>query len=126
VMGRIQESWLQIKVFLDQGLAEWGIFGVVVLVGLISFGLGRLSALQEARPPISVRNSTQLPAPTPVAPGGLVVAARGGNSYYFPWCGGVEKISTGNRMWFKSEAAAKAAGYVPAKNCKGLGVEQSE
>lgn len=117
---RIQEYWLQIKALLDQGLAEWGIFLIVVLVGLISFGLGRLSSLQEALPPISIQKSVQMAAVAPVAPGGLVVAARGGSSYYFPWCGGADKISAQNRVWFKSEEAARAAGYVPAKNCRGL------
>ena len=120
VWERITQVSGEIKGRVDQGLAEWGIFAIVVLVGLIAFGLGRLSALEEVRPPISIQNSPAMAAPIPVAPGGLVVAAKTGNSYYFPWCGGADKIAAGNRVWFKSEAEAKAAGYVAAKNCKGL------
>lgn len=116
----IQEYWGKIKVTLDQGLAEWGIFAIVILVGLISFGLGRLSALQEGRPPISIQHTSQLAALGGMHMGGLVVAARSGSSYYFPWCGGAANISEGNRIWFKSEKEAAAAGYLPAKNCKGL------
>ncbi|RJQ35231.1 hypothetical protein C4568_01265 [Candidatus Parcubacteria bacterium] len=119
-MQRIHEYSGKIKGVLDQGLSEWGIFAIVVLVGLISFGLGRLSALEEARPPVSVSMAAAVAAPAPVAPGGLVVASRGGSSYYYPWCGGAQNIAEGNKVWFDSEKEAEAAGYVPAKNCKGL------
>lgn len=53
--------------------------------------------------------------------GGEIVASRTGSAYYFPWCGGATKISVVNKVWFKDETAARAAGYTPAKNCKGLG-----
>jgi len=120
---RIQEYWGKIKAVLDQGLSEWGIFGIVVLVGLISFALGRLSALEEERPPISIQMAAQVASPQGVYLGGLVVASRNGNSYYFPWCGGAQNISAGNKIWFKSEKEAMAAGYSPAKNCRGLNSE---
>ena len=116
----IQEHWGKIKVGLDQGLSEWGIFAIVVLVGFVSFGLGRLSALQEARPPISIENAAQTAAAAAMPMGGLVVAARSGSAYYYPWCGGAQNIEEGNKVWFKSEEEADAVGYVPAKNCKGL------
>ncbi len=119
-MRTIPEYWGEIKGVLDQGLSEWGIFAIVVLVGLISFGLGRLSALGEARPLVSVSKTLQMAGPVPVAPGGLVVAARNGSAYYYPWCGGAQNIGEGNKVWFDSEKEAEAAGYVPAKNCKGL------
>jgi len=117
---RIQETWGKIKVSLDQGLGEWGIFAIVVLVGLISFGLGRLSALEGVRPPVSVSMASPMATPAPVAPGGFVVAARSGSAYYYPWCGGAQNIGESNKVWFKSEKEAEAAGYAPAKNCKGL------
>ena len=119
-MHRIQEEWLKIKALADQGVGEWGIFAIVVLVGLSSFALGRLSALQEGRAVVSVHEASQLASPRGVYMGGLVVASRSGSSYYFPWCGGGEKINEGNKVWFKTEQEAKAAGYAPAKNCKGL------
>lgn len=119
-MQNIQEYWGKIKVLLDQGLAEWGIFAIVVLIGLISFGLGRLSALEEAKPPISVQTAPQLDSPQGMYFGGLIVASKSGNSYYFPWCSGAEKIAPANRIWFDSNDEARAAGYAAAKNCKGL------
>jgi len=126
VAQRIQEYWLKIKGVLDQGLGEWGIFAIVVLVGLISFGLGRLSALEEAKPPISVQMAPPLDSPQGTYMGGLIIASKSGNSYYFPWCSGAEKIAAANKVWFDSETEAKAAGYAPAKNCKGLGTGISQ
>ena len=52
--------------------------------------------------------------------GGEVVASKTGNVYYFPWCPGGQNIPPQYQQWFKDEATAKAAGFVPAKNCKGL------
>ncbi len=102
-------------------VAEWGLIALVFLVALASFGLGRLSALEDARPPVSIVEVPTSAEQRPMALGGLLVAARSGSVYYYPWCAGVSKISPANKVWFESEAAAKKAGYAPAKNCKGLG-----
>lgn len=120
-MRTIPEYWGEIKAAFDQGLSEWGVFAIVVLVGLISFGLGRLSTLQESKVPLGVEMSTQLREPQARYLGGEYVASKNGGSYYFPWCAGAERIAAGNRVWFASEKAARAAGYAPAKNCRGLG-----
>jgi len=53
----IPESWQKIKNGLEDQLSEWGTVTIVVLVGLSSFGLGRLSAGEEARPVVSIRNA---------------------------------------------------------------------
>ncbi len=119
-MASIQEFGLKIKNWVGERVAEWGLIAIVLLLGLSSFGLGRLSALEEVRPAVSIRAADQAAALRPIAIGGLVVASRSGSAYHFPWCPGAETMAERNKVWFKSEEAARAAGYAPAKNCKGL------
>ena len=120
-MQRIQDMWQKIKGVLDVGIGEWGIAALVFLVGLAAFGLGRLSALEEVRPVVSIERAETIKAPRQgMYAGGLVVASRTGSAYYYPWCGGADKILSKNQVWFQSEEAATRAGYRPAKNCKGL------
>lgn len=118
----IQEFLAKGKAPLGQGVREWGLFGLIFLVSVASFGLGRLSVLVEAKPLISVSEAASGAIPA-LAKGGYYVASRTGSTYYFPWCAGAEKIAPANERWFKTEAEAKAAGYRPAKNCKGLTVQ---
>lgn len=59
-------------------------------------------------------------APTSIPAGGEVVASKNGAKYFLPWCGGAKLIKDENKVWFASADAAKAAGYAPAANCKGL------
>lgn len=49
-----------------------------------------------------------------------VVASRTGSVFYLPWCAGASRINAVNRVWFVTAAAARAAGYAPARNCDGL------
>ena len=92
---------------------------LVILVGIASFGLGRLSALEDAKKPISIAIYEQSFS-EPMRLGGGVVGSRTGKSYHFPWCPGAESIKETNQIWFKDEAAALARGYKPAGNCPGL------
>ena len=108
------------KIAGEGWVAEWGLIAIVFLVALASFGLGRLSALEDVRPPVSIIQAPTEANQRAMAPGGLFVGARSGSVYYYPWCTGVSKIKPANMVWFESEAAAKRAGYAPAKNCKGL------
>lgn len=93
---------------------------IVLLVALASFGLGRLSVLETVRPPISIMNAPALAEPRGMHTGGLIVASRTGGAYHFPWCASAANIAPQNKIWFASEEKARAAGYSPAKNCKGL------
>ena len=122
----IPEIRQQIKNTLADGVGEWGLIAIVLLVGLASFGLGRLSALEEAKPVISVHQAAAVSGSRGISAGGLIVASRKGSAYHYPWCSGAQTIVAGNRVWFESEAAAKSAGYAPAKNCKGLGTVSSQ
>lgn len=123
-MGQtIQDLMALCKRRLEAGIGEWGIPALIILLGVASFGLGRFSALEEARPAISLGTSPSLAAPRGMYPGGLYVASRSGSAYYYPWCAGAAKILPVNQRWFASEEEARNAGYAPAKNCKGLSNE---
>ena len=119
-MASIQEAWLKIKNWADIAVGEWGLLLVVLLVALGSFGLGRLSVLESVRAPVSITNAPTITEPRGMNIGGLIVASRAGSAYYFPWCASASKILPQNQVWFATEEKARAAGYVPAKNCKGL------
>jgi hypothetical protein len=118
----------------------------IVLVAIIAFSLGRISGLQEKRPPVRILNSisnnngevkgvsteegasektdsasTSVTSGTsPSTSSGQVVASKSGTKYHYPWCAGAKQISEKNKITFDSIEAARAAGYTPASNCKGL------
>lgn len=119
-MRNIQDIGLKIKGLAADVVHEWGLVVIVFLVAIASFGLGRLSALEDARPAIAITQAPTAANQQAMAPGGLLVAARSGSVYYYPWCTGASKILPQNQRWFQSEDAARKAGYAPAKNCKGL------
>ncbi len=116
----IPDIWIRCKAALETALGEWGLIGVVFLVAFCSFGLGRLSATEAAKPIVSVGQAEALAEPRGMAIGGLVVASKSGEVYHYPWCGGASQIKPENRIWFASEEAAQNAGYTPSKSCKGL------
>ncbi|OGG59679.1 hypothetical protein A3C86_01815 [Candidatus Kaiserbacteria bacterium RIFCSPHIGHO2_02_FULL_49_16] len=119
-MGSIQEAWLKIKNLTEDFVEGWGTVLIVLLVAVGSFGLGRLSVLESAKPPVSISQAPSEANPRGMNIGGLIVASRTGSAYYFPWCAGAAKILEQNQIWFASEEKARQAGYLPAKNCKGL------
>jgi hypothetical protein len=60
-------------------------------------------------------DSSGLPAQS-----GEVIGSKSGKKYYFPWCGTVKRIKPENQVHFASIETAKAAGFTPGGNCKGL------
>ncbi len=113
----IQEIALKIKGFV---LGDWGIILVVILVGFASFGLGRLSALEEYKPQVEIRYENEASAASGISMEGKYIASKNGSVYHFPWCSGADRILEKNKVWFTTEQEAKLAGYKPAGNCKGL------
>jgi hypothetical protein len=109
----VQKLWAKIK-YLPP---EVPLIVIIASVGVGSFALGRLSVLTEIKNSARVE-SVAMTEQKPLAIGGLVVASRTGKRYYFPWC--ANTIAEKNKVWFKDEAAAKAAGYTAAQNCAGL------
>ena len=120
-MDSIRDLWLKIKLSVNGAVGNWGVPLLLILIAIISFGLGRLSDLEENRPGIAVSHPDLLRTPPAIHGGGIYVASKTGSEYYFPWCKGVENIPDTRQIFFHSEAAAKNAGYKPAKDCKGLG-----
>ncbi len=94
-------------------------FILVALVGVASFGLGRLSMIDRSHV-ISLQSAPLRDGQLALVMGGKFVASKKGSAYYFPWCVGAERINASNMVWFTSREDAEKAGYVPAKNCSGL------
>lgn len=120
-LPNIPDIWTRCKASLEPFLSDWGLIVVVFLVAFSSFGLGRLSATESAKPVVSVSQAVMEEVSEGMPIGGLVVASRTGSVYHFPWCSGAAQIKPENRMWYTSEEAAQNAGYTPSKSCKGLG-----
>lgn len=116
----------------------WWLVLVIVLIGTLGFGLGRLSGLQGLKEPISIvdynmatssvnsdslerGSGEQTAAVVPVVrASGQYVASKSGTKYHYPWCGSAKQIKEENKIWFTTRAEAEAAGYLPAGNCPGL------
>lgn len=107
---------------------------LIFLVGLTSFGLGKISTFERKKIPISILNKqTSMYASvaesikttggqenTKTQEKGIVVASKSGKKYYYPWCSGVDRIKEENKVWFNSIEEAKARGLTPASGCIGL------
>jgi hypothetical protein len=105
---------------------------VVVLTGLLGFGLGRLSRIEEAREPVRIiqaaaisntsvstsKNQTTSGVPIkPISTSGVYVASKSGTRYYLPSCSGVSRIKEENKVYFATKEEAERAGLKPAANC---------
>ena len=109
---------------------------LIVLVGVASFGLGKLSTYDDALVPATqsagVTLSRQIEredARTSEAQDEYVasevsekvyVGSKNGTKFHFPWCSGAQRILEENKVWFETQEEATRAGYTPAGNCKGL------
>jgi len=125
----------QIKNFVKDNQADIVLVIGIILVALISFGLGRLTAPKINKEPVIIEEPT---SNQPAAIGsqfiatsseegsatsnekGIIVASKYGKYYHWPWSPWAKKIKLENQVWFKSEAEAQAAGYKPASNFKEL------
>jgi len=137
----IQEVGQRIKGFALGERAALSI--LLVLVAAASFMLGRLSSDGSGRnvvgdtkaalvvsttlPPQVVSNEVATTSKEVGVAGessakvqGAYVASRKGTKYHLPWCSGARTISEENKLWFTTKEEAEAAGFTPAKNCKGL------
>lgn len=138
----------KVKAFVTAHNRELFLVILVVLLGSLSFGLGRLSILWKEKEPITVEkqqtniappgevagavivapaSASKSPPPTvirvvapPPSPNGKFVASKKGTAYHFPWCPGAKQIKEENKIWFQTKEEAVKAGYKPAANCPGL------
>ncbi|MCK5059686.1 MAG: hypothetical protein KAR00_00890 [Candidatus Pacebacteria bacterium] len=102
----------------------------ILFVGTASFGLGRLSMGQQFIPTLEFSEAYAGAAAAPAVSNlansladvqeGEVVASKNSTKYHYPWCSGAKSISPKNLITFSSIEEARAAGYTPAANCKGL------
>ena len=107
---------------------------VIILVAFASFGLGRMSKMGDGRIPVKIEhqasllqakntsNSAQNGENQGLLPANdkMYVASKNGSKYHFPWCSGAKRMKESNKIWFATAGEARAAGYGPAGNCKGL------
>lgn len=108
---------------------------ILILVAFGAFGLGRLSALETGKSEgvvirggemntTSSNETSKIPVSSAGevqgAEDGAVVASKSGSKYHYPWCAGAKQIAEKNKITFNSIEEARAAGYTPAANCKGL------
>jgi hypothetical protein len=97
---------------------------VILLVGLLGYGLGRLEKT-GSRPPIEIKydtgiiestsSATSTPKETTIGDGGVYASSKG-TKYYYEGCRST--ISAANKVSFKTAALAEAAGYTLASGCK--------
>ncbi len=97
----------------------------IFFVGLLCFGLGRLSAVWPEKKPLRVirpevpaaesQTASAVHAGQRSATLGTITASKNGTAYYFAWCS--NSIKEENKITFASETEAQVAGYRLAKNC---------
>ncbi|HEY4480366.1 MAG TPA: hypothetical protein VJB58_02770 [Candidatus Paceibacterota bacterium] len=132
----------KLEAFLE---SRYFLASVLVLVALASFFLGRISGATKTREPVRVynsnnslpnsslnlregssapletqQNSASLISGTSYPSAETVVASKNGTKYHYPWCAGAKQITEKNKITFNSIEEARAKGYTPAANCKGL------
>lgn len=120
---------------------------LIVLVGIGSFGLGRISVAKPSpQTPVLLQQGASLPistdqtpakavstfGPTPlvltqpsetsksadVVPStGAFVASKAGTKYHALTCPGAKTIKETNKIYFATTDEAEAAGYTRAANC---------
>ena len=127
----IQELRGKFKGFFSN--TEYLLAILIVIVSLVSFWFGRLSAEQgsslgqplseithEAATLRPLQNTSSTDTASSSMPEGGYVASKNGTKYHLPWCGGAKQISEKNKIFFATKAEAEAKGYTPASNCKGI------
>lgn len=131
----IQEYAKKVKDWFETNKLDIYLAIFIFLVGLIGFGLGRISILWIPKKAITITsestqpdqknpNSSEKSSSTAINKTasilGKFVASKSGTAYHFPWCPGALKIKEGNKVWFQTKEEAETQGYKPAGNCPGL------
>ncbi len=124
------------KCFLDTN-NDIFILVIIIFVAFGSFGLGRLSKIDESNNTLRIDNigasvldaremrtkgvlNKEIQPTTLSTLGGTYIGSKNGSKYHFPWCSGAKRIKEGNKVTFNTIKEARGAGYTPAGNCKGL------
>jgi len=141
----IDEKYKKIKSYFLKNEKDFFIVSIIIIISLISFGLGRLYQIEISREPLMIEwydldenQSNNLPVflkenETKGESGSIsnignqisdneakLVASKNGGRYHYPWCPSAKTIKPENLVTFNSIQEARAAGYTPAANCPGL------
>ena len=135
----LYELYKKINSWLAANQKDLFLAVLIVLTSVISFGLGRLSAIWPEKTPIRILNNeigimnegrpvsaelnstSSLESKTTISNlTGKYVASKNGTAYHYPWCPGALKIKEENKIWFDTKEEAEKRGYKPAGNCDGL------
>ena len=137
--ARNDKGIMSIKDFLTNYQNDIVLLVGIILISLISFGAGRLTAPGATTEPIKIDDSQvanisqtflKQNAPSQTETGaqtnntnqpsqvntnndknqGQFVASKSGKNYYWPWDPGAQRIKPENLVWFATEAQAQAAG----------------
>lgn len=119
----IHDFLRKIKSWLSTETAETTLLiGVLLLVGLTSFGLGRLSKAADSSGDVIITNAIPFPSQETMAEitesseAGVVYASKSGTRYYYPYC--KSQVKEENKIWFSSVSEALGAGLTLASGCK--------
>ncbi len=105
---------------------------IIVGVGISSFGLGRLSAINDSstmgnnmpinQPEGSLEALNTKDSNTPITQVNpsekRYVASKNGKMYYSLGCSGTNRIKPENEVWFSTKEQAEKSGYALASACK--------
>lgn len=118
---------------------------LIILIAIISFNLGRITAFKEQKQPIrfesadigelfkddAIQNNENLyqgaktgdsvksTSEIPKIDFRVVVSKKSKSmKYHFLWCSGAKQINEENKVFFKNEEDAQKAGYSLAGNCR--------
>ncbi|MEK7646919.1 MAG: hypothetical protein AAB378_00915 [Patescibacteria group bacterium] len=102
----------------------------IILIAIIGFGLGRLSAIYERKTPITVEylDKTDVTNAATAQNGNDktnhatdsagIVASKNGSKYYMTDCPAASRIKAENRIQFNSTKEAEEAGYTASVMCE--------
>lgn len=94
------------------------LIAIIVLSATASFGLGRLSIVEEYRDKSEARVIIpELPNLSIDESKYAFVASKSGSVYYPKGCKSVNRIKPENRVLFETEEEAEAGGLTPAASC---------
>ncbi|OGZ57239.1 MAG: hypothetical protein A3B96_04155 [Candidatus Spechtbacteria bacterium RIFCSPHIGHO2_02_FULL_43_15b] len=121
---------VEVKNFVKKNESDITLFLGVILISLISFAAGRLSAPGQEKQLTEVEylkssafenitNSENIQG-LEERTEGMYVASKNSSKYHLPDCPGADRISSYNKIWFISKEEAEGMGYEPASNCPGL------
>ncbi len=108
---------------------------IIVLVGLGSFGLGRISVIKnESDSGILIKdesinikkideiNNKKVEGKTELNLQNMkekkYIASKNGKLYYSIGCSGAKRIKPANEVWFATNYDAEKSGYILASSCK--------